>query len=128
MRGFRIIVGFLCAMPFAFGASKEIVELQRDVALLQDQVRALQRSLDERVGSLQALVQQALDSSNRSNTAIQVMQERINDALKQQQQSVAAPVAGVNTRLEQMSEDFRGVRESVLDMNSRLGKLDTKIA
>lgn len=128
MRVLGTIVVFLAAGPLAFGASKEIVELQRDVALLQDQVRALQQSLDQRVGSLQALVQQTLDASNRTNTTIAVMQDRFNDALKQQQQSVAAPVASVGNKLEQMSEDFRAVRESVLDMNSRLGKLDAKIA
>ena len=127
MRGFRTICIFLAAGPFAFGASKEIVELQRDVALLQDQVRALQQSLDQRVGSLQALVQQTLDASTRTNTAIAVMQDRFADTLKQQQQSVVAPVAGVGNKLDQMSEDFRAVRESVLDMNSRLNKLDAKM-
>ena len=35
--------------PFAFGASKEIMELQRDVAMLQDQVRNLQSTLDQKV-------------------------------------------------------------------------------
>jgi tol-pal system protein YbgF len=128
MRGFCTICVFLAAGPFAFGASKEIVELQRDVALLQDQVRALQQSLDQRVGSLQALVQQTLDASNRTSTAVAVMQDRFNDTLKQQQQSVIGPVASVGNKLEQMSEDFRAVRESVLDMNSRLNKLDAKIA
>jgi len=128
MRASLTICAFLAAGPLAFGASKEIVELQRDVALLQDQVRALQQSLDQRVGSLQALVQQTLDASNRTSTAVAVMQDRFNDALKQQQQSVAGPVANVGNKLDQMSEDFRAVRESVLDMNSRLNKLDAKIA
>ena len=52
--------------PFAFGASKEIQELQRDVALLQDQVRTLQRAQDEKFAAMQALVQQTLESVNRT--------------------------------------------------------------
>jgi tol-pal system protein YbgF len=56
------------------------------------------------------------------------MQSRFNDAVKQQQDSVLAPVTNVGVKLDQMSEDFRAVKESVLDMNSRLGKLDAKIA
>ena len=128
MRGFCTAFVFFAATPLVFGASKEIVELQRDVALLQDQVRTLQRSVDEKVSSLQTLLQQTLDASNRTNTAIAVMQDRFNDALKQQQQSVTGPVASVGTKLEQMSEDFRAVRETVLDMNSRMGKLDAKLA
>ena len=128
MRGFSTAFVFFVAAPLAFGASKEIVELQRDVALLQDQVRTLQRSVDEKVSSLQTLLQQTLDASNRTNTSIAVMQDRFNDAIKQQQQSVTGPVTTVSNKLEQMSEDFRAVRETVLDMNSRMGKLDAKLA
>jgi tol-pal system protein YbgF len=36
-------------------------------------------------------------------------------------------VAAVGNKLDQMSEDFRNMRETVLDMNSRIGKLDQKI-
>jgi tol-pal system protein YbgF len=114
--------------PFAFGASKEIQELQRDVALLQDQVRTLQRAQDEKFAAMQALVQQTLDSVNRTNTAVAVMENKINDALKAQQQLAGGAVAGVGQKLDQMSEDFRAVRESVLDMNTRMGKLDAKMA
>ena len=124
----RTVLVFFALSPFVFGASKEIVELQRDVALLQDQVRTMQRSMDEKLSAMQTLLQQTLDSANRTNTAVAVMQSKFNDALKQQQDSVTAPVASVGQKLEQMSEDFRAVRESVLDMNTRMGKLDAKMA
>src|ERR1700690_3331637 len=114
--------------PFAFGASKEIMELQRDVALLQDQVRNLQSALDQKVGSLLTLAQQTSDSVNRTNTAVAIMQSSFNDTMKQQQQSLTGPVANVGQKLDAMSDDFRAVRESVLDMNTRMGKLDAKIA
>ncbi len=47
----RVVIVFFALSPFAFGASKEIMELQRDVAMLQDQVRTLQSALDQKVGS-----------------------------------------------------------------------------
>src|SRR5271168_5095745 len=128
MRVSRVVIVFFALSPFAFGASKEIMELQRDVALLQDQVRTLQSSLDQKVASIQTLTQQTLDSVNRTNTAVAVMENRFNDAMKQQQQSLNGPVANVGQKLDQMSEDFRAVRESVLDMNTRMGKLDAKMA
>jgi TolA-binding protein len=59
---------------------------------------------------------------------VAVMENRFNDAMKQQQQSLNVPVANVGQKLDAMSDDFRAVRESVLDMNTRLGKLDAKIA
>jgi tol-pal system protein YbgF len=114
--------------PLTFGASKEIVELQRDVAMLQDQVRNVQKSLDEKVTSMQTLVQQTLESVNKTNVAVALMEKSFGDAMKQQQQQVSAPVLTVTQKLDQMSEDFRAVRESVLDMNTRMGKLDAKMA
>jgi len=119
---------FLALAPFAFGASKEMQELQRDVALLQDQVRTMQRTEDEKFAAMQALVQQTLESVNRTNTAVAVMENKINDALKAQQQLAGGAVANVGQKLDQMAEDFRAVRESVLDMNTRMGKLDAKMA
>jgi TolA-binding protein len=124
----RVAIVFFALSPFAFGASKEIMELQRDVALLQDQVRNLQSTLDQKVAAIQALTQQTLDSVNRTNTAVAIMQSSFNDTMKQQQLSLNGPVANVGQKLDAMSEDFRAVRESVLDMNTRMSKLDAKIA
>lgn len=124
----RTAILFFALAPFSFGASKEIVELQRDVAMLQDQVRNLQRALDEKFATMQTLVQQTLESVNRTNTSVAVMQSGFADAMKRTQESVGLPVANVGQKLDQMSEDFRAVRESVLDMNTRMGKLDAKMA
>lgn len=128
MRLSRTSILFLLLAPLSFGANKDIQELQRDIAMLQDQVRTLQSSLDMKVAAMQTLIQQTLDSESRTNTAIAVMQNQFGDALKQQQQSVNGPVANVSQKLDQMSEEFRAVRESVLDMNTRMGKLDAKMA
>src|ERR1700694_3488934 len=124
----RTFILLVALAPLTFGTSKEIVELQRDVAMLQDQVRNVQKSLDEKVTTIQTLVQQTLESVNKTNTAVAVMENRFGDAMKQQQQQVSGPVLTVTQKLDQMSEDFRAVRESVLDMNTRMGKLDAKMA
>src|SRR5207302_2039692 len=109
--------------PLLFAANKEMIEVQRDLATLQDQVR----TLNDKITTLSAVLQQALENTKQSNTSIAVMQSNFQDTLKRQQEGVAAPVAAVGAKIDQMSEDFRAVRESVLDMNSRLGKLDAKV-
>jgi TolA-binding protein len=124
----RLAILLFALSPFAFGASKEIMELQRDVALLQDQVRNLQSTLDQKVAAIQTLTQQTLDSANRTNTAVAVMENRFDETMKKQELSLNGPVANVGQKLDQMSEDFRAVRESVLDMNTRMSKLDAKMA
>ena len=124
----RTMLALLALAPVAFGANKDIQELQRDVAILQDQITKMQKDFGDRLVTMQTLVQQTLDSVSRTNTAVAVMENKFNDALKQQQQSVGPAVANVGQKLDQMSEDFRAVRESVLDMNTRISKLDAKMA
>src|SRR3984893_8969184 len=127
MHSIRSIVILVLGAPFLFGANKEMVELQRDVAMLQDQVRTLQRALDEKTSILQTLLQQTLDQTNKSNTSIAVLQSNFRETLQEQQRSVSAPIAGVGSRVDQMAEEFRAVREAVLDMSSRMAKLDAKV-
>lgn len=123
MKVLGITCVLLAAMPLSFGANKETIELQRDVAQLQDQVRALQKSLDQ----LTVLAQQSLDAANRSNTAIAVMQSNQSDTTKRLQETVAGPAMNVGTKIDAMSEDFRNLRETVNDIGARIGKLDAKV-
>ncbi len=124
----RTVLVFFALAPLTFAANKDIQELQRDVAMLQDQVNKMQKDFGDRLVSMQTLVQTTLDAVNRTNNLVNVMENRFNETMKQQQQSVSAPVATVAQKLDQMSEDFRAVRESVLDMNTRMSKLDAKMA
>lgn len=112
----------------AFAQKKEVVELQRDVALLQDQLRTLQRSQDEKLAQLNLLVQQMLESSNKANTSMAVLQNGITERIGEQAKSMAGPVAGVGQKVDQMSDEFRSVREAVADLSSRMAKLDAKLS
>ena len=111
-----------------FAQKKEIVELQRDVGLLQDQMRTLQRSQDDKLGQLTALIQQALEASNKANTSLAMLQGSLTDRIGEQAKSLVGPVAGVGTKVDQMADEFRSVREAVADLASRMSKLDAKLA
>ena len=128
MRLLGLLLCTLLAFPVLFfGQKKEYVELQRDVALLQDQVRSLQTSMNEKLAQLQMLVQQSLDSSNKVNTAVAVLDSGIRDRMRDQEKSVAGPVAGVGAKLDQFAEEFRALKESVGDMSGRMAKLQAQI-
>jgi tol-pal system protein YbgF len=108
-----------------YGApAREIVELQRDVAALQEQIRVLQRSMDQRLESLTSLVEQSLTASNKVNTSVAALENGLRDRLTQQ---LSTPVAGLNLKLDQMTTEFQNVRESIADMNERLSKLQTQM-
>src|SRR5258708_27366539 len=98
MKPTRILILTIAASPFLFAANKEMIEVQRDLATLQDQVR----SMNDKITTLTTLVQQALDNTKQSNTAIAVMQSNMQDTLKRQQDTVAGSVVPVSTKLDQM--------------------------
>jgi TolA-binding protein len=124
----RLCLISLSLVPYhAFGASKEIVELQRDVAQLQDQLRTMQSSTAEKLTALTVLVQQTLDASNRANSAVAVLGSRLNDSLDKQAVSVGKPIAVLGSKVDQMSNDFGSVRDAMADVQARLGKLEQKL-
>ncbi|MEX2262826.1 MAG: outer membrane protein assembly factor BamD [Bryobacteraceae bacterium] len=128
MRNWRLCVLAAFVLPtLAFAQKKEVQELQRDVALLQDQVRTMQRSIDEKMGAMMVLLQQTLDSSNKSNTSVAVLDSALRDRLRESEKNVAAPVAGLGSKVDMMSQEFQSVKEGVNDVNRRLGKLEQQM-
>jgi tol-pal system protein YbgF len=128
MTFWRTLVPALLICPsLTFAASKEIVELSRDVALLQEQMRAMQRSQDEKFSAIQVLVQQALDAANKTSTSVALLQNGLQQSFKDQQKSVVDPVVGVGAKLDQMTTDVSALRETVADISSQMGKLQQQM-
>ena len=115
------------SLPAAYGQKKEYVEIQRDIAILQDSMRALQNSLNDKLAELKVLSQQSLDASTKANTGVAVLESGIRDRLREQEKTVAAPVATLNAKLDQMTSEFQGLKETINDMNARLNKMQTSV-
>src|SRR5271165_7361091 len=96
MRYFRTLAIATLLLPggVLFAASKEQMEMQRDIAQLQDQVRTLQSSVDKNMATLQTLVQQALDVANRSNTSVNVLNSSVTQTLERELKQSLTPIAG----------------------------------
>jgi tol-pal system protein YbgF len=103
---------------------KQIQELQRDMALMQDEIRGM----NERLTNLTVMVEQLMTQVSNTNTTVTVLDGSIKDSLKSQEQQIVAPVATLGSKVDQMSTEFRHVRESIADINSRVGKVQTQIA
>ncbi len=125
----RLCILILAAAPaVAFAAaSKEMQELQRDVALLQEQVRQLQQSQDKQLAAITVLVQQAVDAANRANTAVAVIQSSFQQNISQQESKVVAPVVGLSTRMDSLSNNFLTLQQSVADLTSLVEKLQAQM-
>ncbi len=120
MKLLRIAVLMIACSSFCFGASKEMIELQRDVALLQDKVDTLQRDLDTKLGELSAMMQQLQDNNTKSNSQIQ-------DAVTNGVGRQLAPVAGMSAKVDAMGDDVRSLKDALNDLGARLERMDAKI-
>jgi TolA-binding protein len=103
-------------------ASKEIIDLQRQVAALQETVRLMKESQDKQLTALTVLVQQALDTSRTSSTGVAVIQNNLAQSLRDLEAKVASPVAGLSTRLDGIDQDLRTAQQSMSDVNSSINK------
>jgi tol-pal system protein YbgF len=122
----------LCALVAAMGiamsptgsraADPKLLDLQRDLASLTEQVRLLKESQDKQLSALTVLVQQALDTSNRSNTGVAVIQNNLQQSLKDLESKVVTPVAGLGARLDGIDQDMRALQQSVTDLNGMIAK------
>ena len=98
-------------------ASKEIIQLQRDVALLQQQVRELRQSVDRGNAVLKTLIEQSSDTVNRMILTVEELDK-----------SVKETVSGANVRIESLTTQVRALRDSVDEMGARFGRVSQQLA
>jgi tol-pal system protein YbgF len=108
-------------------ASKEIQELQRDVALLQQQVKDLQRSQDEKFAAITELCRQSIDAANHANTGVAVIQSNLDKSLREQMDKVSTPVVGLSTKLTEMGSDLRTLQQAVQDLTALMSRMQTQL-
>jgi len=128
MKSRSLLVCLLLAIPaIAPAASKEILELQRDIAQLQQQIKDLQRSQDEKFAAVTELARQAIEAANRANTGVAVITSNIDKNLREQTDKVATPVQGLSTRLNEMSGELRTVTQAVTDLTALMSRLQVQL-
>jgi tol-pal system protein YbgF len=125
----RLALVILIASPtLAFAVDKNILELQREVGLLADQVKQLQQSQDRQLAALQTMVQQSIDASNRADKAVAVIQSGFQQSGNQLKDQVVGPVVGLSTRMDQVSGDVRTLQQAVADLTSAMSKLSAQLS
>ena len=105
----------LCIAP-AYGASKEIIELQTQVEQLQHQMTQMKQSFDERMGIMRNLLEQNTDATNKVTTAINGLQASIN---KQQQDH--------SGQGDQLSGQIQALNDTMDELKVRLTKLSKQL-
>lgn len=98
------------------GASKEMVQLQTQVQQLQEQMTAMQRSFDERMGVMKNLVETNTDAVNKVVTALNGLQATL---AKQQGD------AGAKT--DQVSGQVQALNDTMDEIKVRLAKVTKQL-
>jgi tol-pal system protein YbgF len=106
---------WLAATP-AWAASKEMIQLQTQVQQLQEQMTAMQRSFDERMGVMKNLVEQDTDTVNKLAGAVTALQ-----AMLQKQQGDSS------AHVDQLSGQVQSLNDTLDELKARLAKVSKQL-
>lgn len=105
----------LAAMP-AWGVNKETIQLQTQVQQLQEQMTAMQRSFDERMGVMNNLVERDTDAVNKVAAAVSALQLTL-----QKQQGDSA------SHVDQLSGQLQTLNDTLDELKARLAKVSKQL-
>jgi tol-pal system protein YbgF len=113
---FALLATLSLATVPAWGVSKEMVQLQTQVQQLQEQMTAMQRSFDERMGVMNNLVERDTDAVNKVAAAVTLLQSTL-----QKQQGDSA------SHVDQLSGQIQSLNDSLDELKARLAKLSKQL-
>ena len=100
----------------SWGVNKDMVQLQTQVQQLQEQMTAMQRSFDERMGVMKDLVQKDTDTVNKLATALDTLQATLQ---KQQADSAA--------KADQLSGQIQALNDTMDEIKVRLANVTKQL-
>src|SRR3954452_2971212 len=120
MKFLRLAALTLLGSSYSFAVNKDMVALQRALEMRMD---AMQTSFDKQIGILTESLRTLQGDTRHNAELIASMQESLSGAVTRS----LAPVAGLTTRVEGMSEDTKALRDALADLAGRLERMDAKV-
>jgi tol-pal system protein YbgF len=100
----------------AWGVNKEMVQLQTQVQQLQEQMTAMQRSFDERMGVMNNLVEHDTDAVNKISAAIGNLQSTL--------EKQSGDSAG---KVDQLSGQIQALNDTLDELKVRLARVSKQL-
>jgi tol-pal system protein YbgF len=111
------LLSMLClAVTPAWAVNKETIQLQTQVQQLQEQMTAMQRSFDERMGVMKNLVERDTDAVNKVAAALTALQATLQ---KQQGDS--------SSHVDQLSGQIQSLNDTLDELKARLAKVSKQL-
>lgn len=123
-----VVCSVLLALPGSLPAvNKEHEAIQRDIAMLGEELRRLQGSLTNEFTAIKTMVQQSINGSDKAQNSVLVLETRMTERMQSLEKSLAQTVANLNTKVDTMADEFRAIKEESKETNARLLKMSTKL-
>jgi TolA-binding protein len=108
-------------------ANKEHEAIQRDIAMIGDELRQLKSTFSNEFTAIKTMVQQSINASDKAQNSVLVLETRMTVGMQSLEKSLAQTVANLNAKVDTMADEFRAIKEESKETNARLVKLSTKL-
>ncbi len=110
------IAGAMLAPQPAGAVSRDMIELQQQVAQLLQGQQDMRSAMDSNNATIKTLVQQSLDSVNKLSAEMSSVQK-----------SVQEVQANTGARIDTMAQQTQGLSDNLQDVQARVGKLSQQL-
>lgn len=127
--GLRMLLFFaagavlLVQPPPASAQKRELVQLQRDMALLQDAMQQLDRKNSERLAGIEALLKQNLEKQDKLNAALVVIERN----MSKQGDSLIGPTNSTAAKVNALADRFDRLRAAAEETNAMVDRLRQEV-
>jgi tol-pal system protein YbgF len=108
--------GAMLAPQPASAVSRDMIELQQQVAQLLQGQQDMRSAMDSNNATIKTLVQQSLDSVNKLNGEMSSVQKSMQDVS-----------ANTGARIDTMAQQTQGLSDNLQDVQARVGKLSQQL-
>lgn len=108
--------GAILAPPPASAVSREIIQLQQQVAQLLQGQQDLRSALDQKNAELKMLLEQSLDSVSKLNSSMSTLEKNVLDVQ-----------ANSGSRIDTLATQTQGISDNLQDVQARVGKLSQQM-
>jgi TolA-binding protein len=125
----RVLINGLiaCVALLAQKPSREIQELQRDVAQVQEELRLLKAALEERVGAATTKMDTMTKSLAELNDSVAGVRKGVEQLAQDQERKLIPMVAAQGSRVDQVSQSLSTMQQAFGDLTSAISRLQTQL-
>lgn len=125
----RATLCLLCAaVPLAAQKpSREIQELQRDVAQLQDMVKTMQQALEARLTAMSTQIDGVANAAAQINANAGALQKAVAQVAQDQTGKIVPAISEQGARLDQLGATISTMQQAIGDLTAAVNRVQTQI-